>query len=355
MENLRVIKSIPEDAPHGCINWFTISFLTPQKMEGFENYDIRGFKVHNGYTSQETVNEDVAKIRKTHNSHDVFVAQMGKMYAWDDLSKVSEVIYDNKKLTSMKKAQQEDLETLKVLYQQKAIDTKMKPVDDQKRASATRRRLLKRLHDKGKISKIELEALTKDEEPKSKSVSTEDLDTEAKAVTTDYLPESEPVGLKYGCISIYSPKNIKGLKTLCFKIRGLYETFEELQARATQLRNLSPMDNLYLFEVGKWSPICENIQTDPALMEKRLNYCMLKYNEWFEAQNKEFEEHKRKALETSTTNVPVKTTKKPTTTFGNREDDANVEQMIEWLTDPELENKYTVDLSETTEHVVYES
>lgn len=354
MNNQHIIKTISDDAPHGCINWFTISFLTPQKMEGFETYDVRGFKVHNGYTSQEMIKEDIAKLKQTHREHDIFVSQLGKVYAWDDLSKVSELIYDNKKLTSMKKAQQEDLETLKVIYQQKAIDTKIKPNDDAKRANATRQKILQKLHAQGKISKIELESLSKKEEKPDSASNIQDLDAKALEITEDYLTESEPVGLRYGCISIYSPKTIKGLKTLCFKVRGLYETIGELQDRVSRLQATSPLDNVYLFEVGKWTPISEDIKIAPALSEKRLNYCMLKYHEWFENQTKEFEENKKTLLESAKVVETKKTKKKPTTTFGNTKDDANIEQLIEWMNDPELEGKYAVDPSETTEAVVYE-
>lgn len=159
MDKLQIIKTISDDAPHSPINWLAMSFLTPQKMKDLETYDIKGFKIHNGYTAYEMVEEDVKKIRANHMDHDVFIAQMGKVCAWDDITKVNDVIYDNKKLTSIEKARKEDMETMKVLYNQKLIDSSEKPADDKKRATAIKQRFLDRLHASGKLTKNELDAI----------------------------------------------------------------------------------------------------------------------------------------------------------------------------------------------------
>ena len=76
------------------------------------------------------------------------------------------------------------------------------------------------IHVSPKVSKEKIEALEK-------------LNNEiSEAFKKDYLDEHKTSGLKFGCISLYSPKEIGGLSILCFKIRGLFETLDKAKKRA---------------------------------------------------------------------------------------------------------------------------
>lgn len=114
-------------------------------------------------------------------------------------------------------------------------------------------------------------------------------------------------------MTIYSPKRIGGLNTLCFKIRGLFETETQLRRRAEKIKSLFPMDNIYLFEVGKWCAFSENDSIESTTLLKQLNYSMKCYLENIDQEKIDFEKRKEQ-LQSQTTptshNLPPKKNKK---------------------------------------------
>jgi len=56
---------------------------------------------------------------------------------------------------------------------------------------------------------------------------------------TDYLDENTLIPFKFGLISIYSPKHIGGLKTFCFKIRGLFEIEKQMEKKKEKTGNIT--------------------------------------------------------------------------------------------------------------------
>ena len=265
----------------------------------------------------------------------------------------------------------------------------------------------KRLYDKGLITKKEYEMMMEENKPtneiREEAARRETIDAEIdECFKTDYLDENEPTGLKYGCMTIYSPKHIGGLSTLCFKVRGLFQTQSELVKRIRQLEKLYPNDRIYQFEVGKWCAFSEKDNVEPITLLKQLNYSMKCYLDNLSHEKEEFEKRKEKLMTKTDQETKVtlannrrekrkerlqakKAAKKkdtnpsgiveqasaPTdiknpisdiknvvpavedkiTSMGNPEDDAAIMKILNYLDDPELRNKFGNDKtnSETME------
>ena len=370
-----IVKTIENDAPFGDINWCSISFLTPQKIETAKYLDVIGFKVHNGYNTMEMANEDAKKIKENNQCHDVYLSQIGKIYAWDDATKTDSVEYDNERLNDLDKSRRENLEKAKLIreqYKNEYSNICLNANTD--RNEAQRKRLQKKLYDKGLITTQEYEMMQEINKP-SKEVKditlvinkmNEEID---KCSEIDYLDENDGIGLKYGCISIYSPKKIGGLKMLCFKIRGLFQTEEEVRKRISKLKVLYPDDSIYHFEVGKWTGFSEK-DLDQKILLKQLNYGMKCHKDNIEKEKEEFEKRKdtlqnqtekeaqsvrrrnrreRKKDKKDKKNlkdVASEPAAEPVAALGlNPEDNNAIQKIVDYLEDPELHNKYSVDKS----------
>lgn len=291
-----IITNIVDDGPHGNINWYTISFLTPQNIEKLKYTDIKAFKVHNGYNSYEIATSNAKEIKNYQSIHDVYVCQMGKIYAWDDVSRSESMEYDDEKLNDLEKTRKQNEDKVKLMRETFKNEFKTNSLAVEKtKADIVRKRLHRKLYQKGKITKSEYEKMTQ-------TATVSDSDTVRKAMdlvnkemeTTnecDYLLENPPSALKYGCITIFSPKKIGGLQTLCYKLRGLYETPEKLRRRVNELQEIYQEDTVHTFEVGKWSAFSETANNDSGYMLKLLNYSMKCYIDNIESERVEFGKH----------------------------------------------------------------
>lgn len=356
-----IISSIENDAPFGAVNWCTISFLSPQDIEETDSLEVKGIKVHNGYTAMELATDDAKKIKANNKHHNVFLAELGKLHAWDDVSKADVIEYDNKKLNDLEKTRREQADKIKLMNEQLKNEHRASSADSAVRKEKCYDRLRKKLYDRGLITKKELEMI--EEEPKISEKKHELNDSLKQAIdecTTDYLDENTPVALKYGCISIYSPKHIKGLKTLSFKIRGIFQTEKQLIKRTDQLQKLYPNDRIYHFEVGKWCAFSESSHqdSDPNILLKQLNYSMKCYLNLIEHEGEEFEKRKE-ALKSKTeqeskaklrnnrdsrkTAKPEPAEKSDASLQNNPEDEANIQKLMNFLDEPELRNKFISD------------
>ena len=78
----------------------------------------------------------------------------------------------------------------------------------------------------------------------------------------DYLTEDKELpGQKYACVSIITPENVKGCEKMdvrAFKIRGVYNSYEGAVERAKALQQNDPIHNVYVADVGKWLPLCDD-------------------------------------------------------------------------------------------------
>src|SRR5580700_1979901 len=111
----KIITTIEDDVPVGDVNWCTVSFLTPHKLEKLKFLDIMGFKIHNGYSNIELALDDAKKIKEKNKNHDVYISQLGKIYAWDDATKTDSIEYDNDKLNDLEKTRKENIDKIKLI------------------------------------------------------------------------------------------------------------------------------------------------------------------------------------------------------------------------------------------------
>jgi hypothetical protein len=71
----------------------------------------------------------------------------------------------------------------------------------------------------------------------------------------DYLTEDSPIdNQRYVCVSFVSPEGIKNCTIRSFKVRGVFEKYEEARAHAEKLQKLDPAYHIFVGEVGKWLP-----------------------------------------------------------------------------------------------------
>ena len=362
-----VIKSLIDDAPHGSINWCTISFLTPKKIKDLEHFDVLGFKVHNGYNTSETAGIDSKIIKRNNPNHDIFVSHIGKIYPWDDDSSSEEFVFDNKKLNKLEHTRRENLDKMNLMKEQ-FKNEKSFDVTDKRSANIEKmkKRMRAKLHESGMISKQELEMLESQKINSKKKLKKEIIERIEKemeeASTTDYLDENEPVSLKFGCITIYSPETLKGINQTYFKVRGLFETKKELNKHVNRLARTHPNDAIYSFEVGKWSVWTHRQDMSPDLILKQINYAMKCHNNLVSTEKEKFESRKDDLVKEakmaskmrkrnkrinepnttiSTTNTPAVSKETPVV------DNKNIQEIADFLNDPELENKYTTTTGQT--------
>lgn len=93
----------------------------------------------------------------------------------------------------------------------------------------------------------------------------------------DYLDEDQPIaGQGWVCISFLSPEGVKNCTTRGLKVRGVYSTREEANARADELAKIDPDFDVFVGEVGKWLPWDPdpNSVEDQQYQEKELNELM---------------------------------------------------------------------------------
>lgn len=351
-----IIKTIKDDAPFGDINWYTISFLTAENIEQTKMLDVNGFKIYGGYNTSELAYLHAENIKTNNNKHDIYVCQMGKIYSWDDVSMTDEIKYTDSRLDNLEKKRREKAAELKLINEQ--IKEKNKKATKSKIESISKR-MHQKLYERGKISKLEYDMLQEMRKPKENTDSKIILKNLQNSIDdvwkTDYLDETDTNELKYGCISIYSPKIIGGLKTLCLKVRGLFETYDQLSNRIKYLQELFPHERIYQFEVGKWCPYTE-CEYDGQQILKILNFVMKKYHDSLDNEASEFNNRtekmvseanqvasdvKEKQIEKNKKKNKKKKIIKPT--IGNSEDLAAIEHIYTYLDDVELRNKYVAD------------
>ena len=365
----KIMTSIQDDAPFDNINWYTISFLTPKKLDRTKYLDVLGLKIHNGYNTGEMAEIDVKNIKTINKNHDVYVSASGKIYAWDDATKTDSIEYDDKKLNDLEKTRRENIDKVKLMQDQlkhEYRDIYANSAND--KMAEQRKRMQKKLYHKGLITKKEYDMIVEsDKTAKEVKEEVAELDRIKKEMdecsNIDYLDENPPTALKYGCFTLYSPKHIKGLKTLCFKVRGLFQTVDECDKQISRLRDLYPNDRISKFEIGKWCVFSENDNIPPEELLKQLNYAMKCHLENMEKEKSEFEKrrdsmiNKNKEQAEITKKINRKQKKRAnkkicpsaetnTSTFGNEADDQAIQKMIDYLDDPETKDKFTVDKSD---------
>lgn len=374
-KKFNVITKLEDDPPFENLNWFTVSFLTPQKIESLKHLDVKGIKIHNAYNTTEMANLDANKIKESKPNHDVFVAEMGKIHAWDDATKSDMIEYNDQKLNDLEKTRRQNIEKVKLMNQQFKNEYQQLNPNINNRKNKIRSRIHKKLYERGEITKQEYEMLLREEktinEAKSDVANLAKLQKEIAQCQTDYLDENEPVAFKYACLTIYSPYVIRGLTTLCFKLRGIFQTDNDAMKRIKKLKELYPKDNIYKVEVGKWCAFCEYTEMDNSTLPK-LNYAMKCYLDNIVNEKEEFEKRKE-SLQSQTEKEAQKvkksnkrerrlakkqnkkkdknvvqeqtqqTSQREYVSVGTTQDKSDIDKIFNFLDDPELRNKFPAD------------
>lgn len=112
----------------------------------------------------------------------------------------------------------------------------------------------------------------------------------------DHLTEDEPIKNQlWVCMSFLSPEGIKNCSLRALKIRGVYATRPEADARAKELQDIDPYFHVFVGEVGKWLPWDPdpNSVQDQEYQNKELNDLMKGYKDNLEKAKKMQQERKQ--------------------------------------------------------------
>lgn len=90
----------------------------------------------------------------------------------------------------------------------------------------------------------------------------------------DHLTQDDPIpGQNWVCISFLSPEGLKNCTTRGLKIRGVYETKDQAESRASEIQKKDPHFHVFVGEIGKWLPWDPDVNSikDHKFLEKELN------------------------------------------------------------------------------------
>ncbi|ARF09857.1 hypothetical protein Indivirus_4_29 [Indivirus ILV1] len=110
------------------------------------------------------------------------------------------------------------------------------------------------------------------------------------------------------CVSFLSPEGIKNCSVRGLKVRGVFGTQEEANARAKEIQDSDPNFHVFVGEVGKWCPWDPdpNSVKDQEYQNKELNDLMKGYKDNLEKSKKMQKERKddmlKKAAESESRN-----------------------------------------------------
>jgi hypothetical protein len=102
----------------------------------------------------------------------------------------------------------------------------------------------------------------------------------------DHLTEDEPLSKTvtkqlWVCLSFLSPEGIRNCSVRGLKIRGVFETKDDADKHAEELRSVDPDFHVFVGEIGKWLPWDPdpNSIEDQRFKEKQLNDLMKGYKD----------------------------------------------------------------------------
>lgn len=360
----KIINKLVDDAPFSHVSYYSISFLTSDNIRNAKMLGVDGLKIYNGYISKEIANDDTKAMITKNDKHNIFIGQIGKIYSWDDLNSCEKTIYDDKKLNKMEEKNRENMDKLEIIRQHYEKSNKSKTINiESKRLSSVRDRLRHKLHSRGKISRQELEKNNNNiDNNKKNDTDLEKMDQEIEAAfLNDYLDIEEEKPFKYALITIYSPSKMKGLDSTYFKVRGIFESENQLNERLKYLIENFPDDEIYKINLGLWTAVPKIDFETSRDVEKRLNYLMKAHIDNIEYERQEFEERKKRECEknrehgqaTKTEHKKKKRQKKkktPTKTSiyqdYTEQDKESIDKIYEYLYEPEIEDKYDLGISQ---------
>lgn len=112
-----IMDHLDEDAKIPKQNFVCISFLSPEKVKGSENKNIRGLKIRGCFETREEADKHVEKLRQADKLFDIYVGEVGKWLPWDETEQVEDEKYDDEQLQTLmegyKKSRHIDAEDIK--------------------------------------------------------------------------------------------------------------------------------------------------------------------------------------------------------------------------------------------------
>lgn len=299
-----ILETIKDDAAPNAISWCTLSFLTATKIDKINFLHIKGFRIYNGYTSESDAEKDANLLRAQLTLHDIFVAPIGKVLAWDDLNCTEKIDYKastdeyTDKLNDMESKRRESSDK-HGLIQQQCINDRQSAA--QSRAEKIKNNLQNKLHQKNKLTSVDQMRLEKQLDkfkfdPTYSTKYNAIKDDIVKTWEIDYLDESAKVPITCGIVTIYSPYKIMGINRYYLKINGLFDSdyrLDKFVKKYNKMNNVKP--DIYRFDIGEWSAYSDiDVQYDATELLMQLNYCMKCYLDQIDAQNAEFNERMEK-------------------------------------------------------------
>ena len=356
----KIIKSLREDAPYKNIIYCTLSFISSDDLDNTKCLDVNAIKIYNGYADYDSADTDARNIRKNNSNHDIFIAKVGKIYPWNDLNKCDKTIYEKKELNKLEKTRKENQDKVEIIKQQLGEEFFIKKQSTMK-LSNTQQRLRNKLHERGVISQQEYEECKMNIKKNNMEVTPEIQKEIDNTFNTDYLDENYGSAFKYALITIYDPEKIKGLDRKYFKVRGLFETQQQLLKRKRELEKIFPDDDIGRADIGFWSA-CKNDNLDELNIMKRLNYLMKLHIENIINEDKEYIERREKDIHNNIKDDEIKTNTrkkrkrrskhKPKIYKEFSETDKKcIQEIYDFLYEPKLDGKYVTTNSTTTHEI----
>jgi hypothetical protein len=116
----------------------------------------------------------------------------------------------------------------------------------------------------------------------------------------DYLNEDLQIsGQNYCLISFVSPEGSQKCDVNGIKVRGVFDTVDEANRKADELRTVDPDFDIYVASVGKWLPWFPDPKKVPSVeyQEPQLNELVKGHRENQIKSKRHFEERKRDLME----------------------------------------------------------
>lgn len=284
----KILDTLKNDAPFSLVTYYNISFLSPERIDESKNLQVKGFKVYNGYFNINDAKNDSANLKNIHPEHDIFVSSIGSIYVWDDSTRSEAIEYNDKELNDLENVRRENVAKMDLLKEQLKNESIGGANRSDERKDKTKERLKKKAIEKGLVNFTVKEDYILDDEMINKI---------NEANKDDYLDENDIVGFTYGCITFYSPHFVGGINNVYYKLRGLFETLEEVNSRVEELKIKYPDDRIYIFEVGKWTVFNESDKFSFEEGYKRLNYAMKCHLDNMDNEKDEFEKRKSEMID----------------------------------------------------------
>ena len=126
---------LEEDEPLPGQQYVCLSFLSPEKIEGYQDKpQLRGLKVRGVFKTRQKAENHCRTLRERDPHFDIYVGEVGKWLPWDSSDHTDDQDYAEPELNNMMKAYHENQkkakEEMKSRVQKDVADSSKKSKDD---------------------------------------------------------------------------------------------------------------------------------------------------------------------------------------------------------------------------------